>query len=257
MPKPMVTYLRVSTREQGRSGLGIQAQRETLARFATAEGFEIVAEFVEIESGKGTDALDRRPKLRDALAEARRQGRGTPIAVAKLDRLSRDVAFIANLMVQRVPFISVELGADVEPFLLHLFAALAQKERALISQRTRAALAAAKARGTILGNPRLAEISALSNAAQKAEADAHAAVVMPLIREAQAAGAKSLRQIAAALTGRGVPTARGGRWEAATVRNVLRRAPSNGLNPGCALPGESAAIRFKPLEAAGQAGCQV
>jgi DNA invertase Pin-like site-specific DNA recombinase len=223
--KPLVAYYRVSTRAQGRSGLGLDAQREAVTRFAEAEGFEIAAEFVEIESGKGADALDRRPQLAAALAEARRQGRGTPVVVARLDRLSRDVAFISGLMAQRVPFISVELGADVEPFLLHLFAALAEKERALISQRTRAALAAAKARGVVLGGPRLAEARALSNAAQKADADAHALAVLPAIRKAQAAGAKSLRQIAAALTGRGVPTARGGKWEAATVRNVLRRAP--------------------------------
>jgi DNA invertase Pin-like site-specific DNA recombinase len=164
------------------------------------------------------------------LAEARRWGRGTPVVVAKLDRLSRDVAFIARLMVEKVPFISIDLGADVEPFLLHLYAALAQKERTMISERTKAGLAAARARGVVLGGPNLAEVRAIVLARQKAEADAHAAVVMPLIREAQAAGAKSLRQIAAALTGRGVPTARGGRWEAATVANILKRVDPTCVN---------------------------
>src|ERR1700730_13591045 len=172
MSKPLVAYYRVSTREQGRSGLGLDAQRAAVARFAEAEGFEIVAEHVEIETGKGSDALDRRPKLAAALAEARRHGKACPIAVAKLDRLSRDVAFVAQLMVQKVPFISVELGADADPFMLHLFAALAEKERALISQRTKAALAAAKVRGQALGNPRLSEARAIANAAHKAEADA-------------------------------------------------------------------------------------
>ena len=100
-PKPLVAYLRVSTKEQGRSGLGIEAQREAVARFAAAEGFKVAAEFIEIESGKGSDALDRRPQLAAALAEARRLGRGTPIAVAKLDRLSRDVHFISGLMAHR------------------------------------------------------------------------------------------------------------------------------------------------------------
>jgi DNA invertase Pin-like site-specific DNA recombinase len=204
----------------GRSGLGIDAQRAAVTRFAEAEGFAIVAEFAEIETGKGSNALDRRPKL----AEARRNGKGTPIAVAKLDRLSRDVHFVSGLMAQRVPFLVAELGADVEPFLLHLYAALAEKERALISARTKAALAAAKARGTVLGNPRLSEARAISNAAQAAAADAHAGAVAPVIAEAKAAGAKSLRQIAAALNGRGVGTARGGKWEAATVANVLKRA---------------------------------
>jgi DNA invertase Pin-like site-specific DNA recombinase len=124
--KPLVAYLRVSTAHQGRSELGVVAQREALGRFAHAEGFEVVAEFVEVETGKGADALDRRPKLAAALANAR--GRHCPVAVAKLDRLSRDVHFISGLMAHRVPFLVAELGSDVDPFILHLFAALAEKE---------------------------------------------------------------------------------------------------------------------------------
>jgi DNA invertase Pin-like site-specific DNA recombinase len=135
-----------------------------------------------------------------------------------LDRLSRDVHFISGLMAHKTPFLVADLGPDVEPFLLHLYAALAEKERTLISSRTKAALAAAKARGQILGGPKLAEARAISHARLKADA------VMPMIREAQAAGAKSLRQIAAALNGRGIATAQGGKWEAQTVANVLRRA---------------------------------
>ena len=159
--KPLVAYYRVSTAGQGRSGLGLDAQRSAVARFAEAEGFEIVAEFTEIETGKGADALDRRPQLAAALAEARRQGRGRRSSSPSSTGLVRDVAFISGLMVQRVPFIVAELGPDVEPFLLHLYAALAQKERALISQRTKAGLAAAKARGVVLGGPRLAEARAI------------------------------------------------------------------------------------------------
>jgi DNA invertase Pin-like site-specific DNA recombinase len=151
--RPLVTYIRVSTTRQGRSGLGIEAQRAALARFADAEGFEIVREFIEVETGKGADALDRRPQLAAALAEARK--RRCAVAVAKLDRLSRDVHFISGLMAHRVPFLVAELGPDVDPFILHLFAALAEKERALISARTRAALQAAKERGVKLGGPRL------------------------------------------------------------------------------------------------------
>jgi DNA invertase Pin-like site-specific DNA recombinase len=115
----------------------------------------IVGEFVEIETGKGCDALDRRPQLKAALAAAKRMR--CPVAVAKLDRLSRDVHFISGLMAHRVPFVVAELGADVDPFVLHLFAALAEKERSLISTRTRQALAAAKARGVILGSPKLSK----------------------------------------------------------------------------------------------------
>ena len=132
----------------------------------------------------------------------------------------RDVHFISGLMAHKTPFLVADLGCA---FLLHLYAALAEKERALISQRTKAALAAAKARGQALGNPRLATARATVNATRMAGADTFAATVAPVIAEARAAGAKSLRQIAAALNGRGVATARGGRWEAATVANVLRR----------------------------------
>src|SRR5690349_10320750 len=109
--RPLVSYIRVSTATQGRSGLGIDAQREALARFAAAEAFEIVAEHVEIESGKGADALERRPRLAAALADARR--RRCPIGVAKLDRLSRDVHFVSGLMAHGVAFVVAELGADV------------------------------------------------------------------------------------------------------------------------------------------------
>jgi DNA invertase Pin-like site-specific DNA recombinase len=107
--------------------------------------------FVEVETGKGADALDRRPQLAAALAAAKKHK--AAVVVSNLDRLSRDGAFISGLMAQRVPFIVTELGSDVDPFVLHLYAALAEKERALISQRTKAGLAAAKARGTVLGPP--------------------------------------------------------------------------------------------------------
>jgi DNA invertase Pin-like site-specific DNA recombinase len=219
--KPAVAYVRVSTAQQGRSGLGIDAQRAAIARFAEAEGFRTVAEYEEVETGKGSDALDRRPQLAAAIAEARK--RRCPILVSKLDRLSRDVHFVSGLMAHKVPFIVTELGADADPFMLHLYAALAQKERALISQRTREALKAAKERGVTLGNPRLDDIRGLAAEATRAEAARYAANVLPVIKEIQAAGAKSLRAIAAALTARGVPTARGGTWNAMQVRNLLLR----------------------------------
>jgi DNA invertase Pin-like site-specific DNA recombinase len=222
MPRALIAYCRVSTKAQGRSGLGLEAQREALARFVVAEGFEIVREFIEIETGKGADALDRRPQLAAALAEARR--RRCPVAVAKLDRLSRDVHFISGLMAERVPFVVAELGADVDPFILHLFAALAEKERAMIATRTRDALARAKARGVKLGGPKLAQARRAAVEAIGASADRHAANVLPIIREIKRAGATSLRAIADALNARGVPTARGGRWQAQTVSNALSRA---------------------------------
>jgi len=205
LDRSIIAYCRVSTARQGRSGLGLDAQREAVARFAAAEGFEITREFVEVETGKGSDALQRRPELAAALAEARR--RKCPIAVAKLDRLSRNVHFISGLMEHRVPFLVTELGPAVDPFMLHIYAALAEKERRLISQRTKAALKAAKARGVRLGNPQLAEAQSVGAARVRAQADRFAAAVLPVIREAQSAGATSLRAIADVLNARGVRTA--------------------------------------------------
>jgi DNA invertase Pin-like site-specific DNA recombinase len=137
-----IAYLRVSTQQQHRSGLGIEAQRAAIGRFAEAEGIRIIGEFVDAETGKGADALDRRPRLAAALAAAR--SNKCSVLVSKLDRLSRDVAFVSGLMAQRVSFIVAELGRDADPFMLHLYAALAEKERRLISERTKAALAAKK-----------------------------------------------------------------------------------------------------------------
>jgi DNA invertase Pin-like site-specific DNA recombinase len=221
--KQAISYLRVSTGQQGRSGLGLDAQREAVARFSAIEGLSLIGEHVEIETGKGVDALDRRPVLAQALAVAKRAK--CPVVVAKLCRLSRDVAFISGLMAQRVPFIVAELGTDADPFMLHLYAALAEKERRLISQRTKEALARKKAQGAKLGNrTNLAAAAAKGQAAVRAHADAHAANVLPVIREIQASGARDLRSIATALNARGIRTARGGDWHATTVRNMLRRA---------------------------------
>jgi DNA invertase Pin-like site-specific DNA recombinase len=192
-----------------------------LERFAATEGFQILRVFVEVETGKGSDALDRRPQLAAALSEARRQR--CYVGVAKLDRLSRDVHFISGLMVHRVPFVVAELGADVDPFILHLFAALAQKERAMISSRTKAALAAAKARGVTLGSPELPKARKSAVATIKALADQHATNVLPVINEIRRTGARSLHQIAEALNARGITTPRGGQWYASSVRNVLER----------------------------------
>src|SRR6266516_6986728 len=162
---PAVAYIRVSTQKQGKSGLGLEAQQAALARFAEGEGFEFAQTFTETESGKHDES--HRPALAAALDLARRQG--APIIVAKLDRLSRDVHYISGLMKHRVPFIVAELGADTDPFLLHLYAALAEKERALISRRTKDALAAAKARGVRLGGLNAKGIENQREAAERAE----------------------------------------------------------------------------------------
>jgi DNA invertase Pin-like site-specific DNA recombinase len=223
----VIAYYRVSSDRQRRSGLGIAAQRTAVQRFAEAGGLKITSEYVEAESGKGADALERRPQLAAALAEAR--VKKCPVVVAKLDRLSRDVAFVAGLMAQRVPFIVAELGADADPFMLHLYAALAEKERRLIAERTRLALAARKASGASLGNPHnLGEAGALGRRTLAVEADRLAANVLPIVLEIRAAGARGLGAIATALNRRGVRTARGGRWHVSTVRNLLIRTASSG-----------------------------
>ena len=225
-----IAYLRVSTQRQQRSGLGIEAQRATIARFAEAEGLTIVAEYVEAETGKGADALDRRPRLAAALAAARKAR--CSVVVSKLDRLSRDVAFVSGLMAQRVPFIVAELGRDADPFMLHLYAALAEKERRLIAERTRAALAAKKAGGTRLGNPRnIAQAGETGRSIQKAAADQFVGSVMPVVRAIQGAGATTLEAITQALNQRGIRAPRGGRWHASSVMNLLARGRQSGAEP--------------------------
>jgi DNA invertase Pin-like site-specific DNA recombinase len=217
-----IAYLRVSTKGQQRSGLGIEAQRATIQQFAGAASLTIAAEFVEFESGKGADALDRRPQLAAALAAAKASK--CSVVVAKLDRLSRDVAFVAGLMVQRVPFIVAELGRDADPFMLHLYAALAEKERRLIAERTKAALAAKRAAGVSLGNPHnLAHAGCLGRAALARAADEFASTLIPVVQAIRATGALTLASMAMELNRRGIRSARGGKWHRSSVANLIYR----------------------------------
>jgi DNA invertase Pin-like site-specific DNA recombinase len=220
--KNIIAYRRVSTQRQGKSGLGAAAQKEAIERFCAAHGYEIQHWFEDVETGKGDDALDRRSGLSDALTAAK--DADCPIIVAKLDRLSRDVHFISGLMSKRVPFIVAELGPDVDPFMLHIYAAVAQKERELISQRTRAALQAAKARGVKLGAPDPKKGGAVGVARIKAKADERAAALEPIIGEIRGAGVTSFAGIARALNARGVTTPRGGKWHPTSVKNIVERA---------------------------------
>ncbi|HWA20052.1 MAG TPA: recombinase family protein [Devosia sp.] len=217
-----IAYYRVSTARQGRSGLGIEAQREAVTRFALAEGLDLTCEFVEVETGKGADAIDRRPQLAAALAVGRQKK--CPVIVAKLDRLSRDMAFISGLMAQRVPFIVAELGKDADPFMLHLYAALAEKERRLISDRTKSALEAAKRQGKRLGNPNGHAALAMARVAQVQAADEFAQSLRPTILSLRNAGITKLRDIAGALNQRGVRTVRGTTWHVSNVKNLIDRA---------------------------------
>ena len=222
-----IAYLRVSTQRQQRSGLGMEAQRATIARFAQTEQLTILAEYVETETGKGADALERRPQLAAALAAAK--SAKCAVLVSKLDRLSRDVAFVSGLMAQRVPFMVAELGRDADPFMLHLYAALAEKERRLISERTKAALAAKKAGGARLGNPRnIAHAGALGRGVQTAAADQFVSGLMPIVLAIRNTGAITLEAMTQALNQRGIRSARGGKWHASSVMNLLARAQNFG-----------------------------
>jgi DNA invertase Pin-like site-specific DNA recombinase len=215
-----IGYTRVSTSEQGRSGLGLEAQASAIARFAQDEGFEIAGVVTEV--GGGGLPIEDRPGLTSALARAHKLK--CPVIVSKLDRLSRDVHFISGLMSRGVPFLVTELGADTDPFVLHLYAALSEKERKMISNRTKAALAALKAKGVKLGNPtNLAKAGRNGQRANREKAEVFAKKVLPTIQKLRDQG-KTLREIAEDLNNIGVRTARGGKWYAATVNGVLARA---------------------------------
>ena len=214
---PAVAYLRVSTAQQGRSGLGLESQETIIKAFAERESFQLIDWFVEVESGKRvSDTLAKRPKLAEALEKAK--ALKGPVIVAKLDRLSRDVYFIAGLMVQKVEFIACDLGRQADPFMLHLFAALAEKERAMISQRTKAALAAAKARGTKLGTPS----PRAGVAARQAKALARALYSESALSSAMA-GPGGLRGIAMRMNAGGHRTMDGSEWTAAGVARLAGR----------------------------------
>jgi DNA invertase Pin-like site-specific DNA recombinase len=212
-----IAYFRVSTDRQGKSGLGLEAQRVAVLNYLNGGSWTMVAEFTEVESGRHAD----RPQLAAALAACKKQK--AKLVIAKLDRLSRNLAFIATLMDSGVEFIAVD-NPHANKLTVHILAAVAQHEREAIAQRTRDALQAAKARGQRLGNPRLAEALPKALEANQAAAERFAANVLPIIQQIQASGIGSLQGVARALRARGVQTARGGEWTARQVANILERA---------------------------------
>ena len=217
-----ISYLRVSTQQQGKSGLGLEAQREAVFVYLNGGRWKLVEEVVEVESGKRSD----RPELARALSLCRIH-RAT-LLVAKLDRLARNVAFISALMESGVDFEAVDLP-QANKLTVHIMAAMAEYEAGAISARTKAALAAAKARGTKLGGHRWAietvssKGSALSAKVRTEQSSKRTKDLMPVIDAIRAEGATSLRQIAAALNGKKIPTARGGEWSAVQVQRLLAR----------------------------------
>jgi DNA invertase Pin-like site-specific DNA recombinase len=218
-----VSYLRVSTQRQGKSGLGLEAQREAVTNYLNGGRWTLVAEIIEVESGKRND----RPELEKALRLCRVHK--AALLVAKLDRLARNVAFISALMEAGVKFVAVDMP-DVNDMVVHILASVAQGEAKAISDRTKGALQAAKARGTKLGGwrwditsvgaqGRQAALEARRQKAAKYQSD-----IIPLIREHQRHGASTLVAIAAALNAEHTPAPRGGQWSAVQVKRILDTA---------------------------------
>jgi DNA invertase Pin-like site-specific DNA recombinase len=215
MAVAFVAYFRVSTERQGASGLGLDAQHEAVARHVAAADGKIVGEFQEIESGKRND----RPQIATALAMCR--ARRATLVIAKLDRLARNVAFISRLMESGVDFVACD-NPHATRLTIHILAAVAEHERDMISQRTKAALAAAKARGVKLGNPRLEEARSKALARRRQRAPA---VDLVSIASGLAAQGLGMREIARRLNRLGLLTARGKPWYGATVGKLLAPSP--------------------------------
>lgn len=218
---PVITYIRVSDQKQGRSGLGLDAQLSAVQAFAGSHGLRITAEYREVETGTNKR---HRPELHRALQQARQDG--AVLLIAKLDRLARNVHFISGLMESRVPFVAVDMP-DVDDLTIHILAAVAEKEAKMISQRTKDALQAAKARGKVLGRPEnltLEDRQAGARRRRQDAVDAYAQVAgyIALMRR----GGQSLRAIAEVLNNEGHRTRQGKRWTAVQVRNVLHRHAS-------------------------------
>lgn len=209
-----VAYYRVSTERQGQSGLGLEAQQTAVKQYADG----IIHSFTEIESGKNDD----RPQLQAAIAMCK--ATGAALLIAKIDRLSRQAAFLLTLRDSGVQIVAADMPhAGTLEFGIR--AVVAQHEREEISRRTKAALQAAKARGVKLGSPNPAAGSAAGIASIQASADQFAQRILPIIADIERSGCTSLRAIAAALTARGVQTARGGRtWGASQVANLMQRS---------------------------------
>jgi len=213
-----VAYYRVSTQKQGASGLGLEAQKDAVRRFLNGGEWELVAEFVEVETGKGADALARRPQLRAALEACRTQG--ATLVIAKLDRLARNVFFVSGLMESKVRFVACDMP-EANELTIHVMAAFAEHEAKRIGQRTREALAAAKARGVKLGVTGPANLRPCLDE-RKADADAAALKLAGLVAGFQGQGL-SQRAIVAELNLIGVPASRGGKWSLPQFQRLLKR----------------------------------
>lgn len=213
-----IAYYRVSTQKQGASGLGLEAQREAVSRFLNGGDWELVAGFQEVETGKGADALDKRPQLKAALAACRKEG--ATLIIAKLDRLARNVHFVSGLMESKVKFVACDMP-EANELTIHIMAAFAEHEAKRISQRTKDALAVAKSRGVVLGRAGADNLRPNVEARQKA-ADDFANKLRPLFDGMRARGL-SQRGMVAELNNVGVPAPQGGDWRLSQVQRMIKR----------------------------------
>ena len=213
-PQKLIAYYRVSTGKQGASGLGLEAQKAQVEEHAERTGARIVKSYTEIESGKTSNRLE----LKRALDHAKITN--STLVIARLDRLSRSVAFISRLMESKVPFVALDVQ-DCDPMKLHIYAVFAEAEARKVSERTKAALAAAKARGVKLGNPNPAKDTSLATAARLQVMKQHRAELWPFI-EPMAKEGVSYREIARRLNQQGIRTFRGRTWYASSVRQLIR-----------------------------------
>ncbi len=213
-----IAYYRVSTQKQGASGLGLEAQREAVSRFLNGGSWKLIAEFQEVETGKGADALEKRPQLKAALAACRKHG--AKLIIAKLDRLARNVAFIAGLMESKVAFVACDMP-EANELTIHIMAAFAEHEAKRISQRTKDALAVAKSRGVALGKAGASNLRPNLEVRQQA-ADEFANKLRPLF-DGMKARRLSQRAMVAELNSVGVPAPKGGSWRLSQVQRTLVR----------------------------------
>jgi DNA invertase Pin-like site-specific DNA recombinase len=217
-----IAYYRVSTKRQGESGLGLESQQAQVQSYLAGSPYDLAGEYVEVESGRKSDK--KRPQLRAALAQC--EASGAVLVIAKLDRLTRNLAFLTTLLERKVSLVALDVPQMQDPamnrFMLQLMANLAELEREKISQRTCAALGAVRARGTVLGSPAPEKGAAAGGQATAQAAREFAREVHPVIQELREYGCQTLAKIAQGLTARGVKTFRGAAtWSASSVRNVL------------------------------------
>ena len=213
-----IAYFRVSTQKQGASGLGLEAQQVAVASYLNGGDWELIAEFQEVETGKGSDALAKRPQLRAALAACRKEG--AMLIIAKLDRLARNVHFVSGLMESKVRFVACDMP-EANELTIHIMAAFAEHEAKRISQRTKDALAVAKGRGVVLGKAGAANLRPNVEERQRT-ANAFAEKLRPMFESMKARGL-SQRSMVAELNSIGLPTPNGGAWLLATVQRVIKR----------------------------------